>query len=165
MSTFLYFAYGSNLGRRRLAARAPSACFAAIGFVPGRCLRFEKIGADGSAKCNCAPSASKRDVVWGAMYLIGGQDRVALDRAEGLGKGYDAETVVVQTADGPREALTYVATRVASHLQPFTWYLHHVVTGALEVGLPPDYIGLIRDVKGIEDRDTERHAREMRIHE
>lgn len=165
MSTFLYFAYGSNLGGRRLAARTPSAEFLAKGFVTGRCLRFEKVGRDGSAKCNCAPSLDVEDVVWGALYRIDERDRSALDRAEALGRGYAAETVTVQTAVGVHDALTYVATHVADNLQPFTWYLHHVVTGAHEVDLPLGYIELIRRIEAREDPDRERHEREMRIYE
>ena len=44
------------------------------------------------------------------MYAIATLDRAALDRAEGLGFGYDADLVTVQTTDGSVEALTYVAT-------------------------------------------------------
>ena len=127
-STFLYFAYGSNLGRKRLCAsnRAPSAQFVSVGSLPAHRLTFDKVGKDGSAKCDCAKTGDPVDAVWGALYKIDAGHRHQLDRAEGLGYGYDAKIVMVKTANGPVEALTYVATMKAAGLKPFNWYKHHV---------------------------------------
>lgn len=164
-NSFLYFAYGSNMGRRRLGHpdRAPSAQFVAKGYVLGRRLTFDKVSTDGSGKCDCE-RASPDDRVWGALYLIGKQDRKRLDKAEAVGYGYEAQTVTVVTSDGPREALTYVATNKASGLKPYGWYKHHVIAGAEAIALPSEYIALIRAVEEEVDEDRERHAKEMSVY-
>jgi hypothetical protein len=102
--------------------------------------------------------------VWGALYVVDEQDRPRLDRAEGLGSGYDTEMVTVQTEGGPREALTYVATIKSDAVKPYTWYKHHVLVGAEEVRLPLDYVERIRAVDAVEDTNKRRHQAEFSIY-
>ena len=52
MRSVLYFAYGSNMLSRRLAARVSSAHRIATGCVIGRKLTFDKVGRDASGKCD-----------------------------------------------------------------------------------------------------------------
>ncbi len=44
-------------------------------------------------------------------------------------------------------AVAYVATNVDSTLKPFDWYQAHVVEGAVEHGLPAEYIAGLRAVE------------------
>ncbi len=83
-----------------------------------------------------------------------------------MGKGYDEKTVVVVSAEGtPVQATTYVAIHIDDSLEPFSWYVHHVLTGALEALLPGDYIDArIRFVRTREDACRERDARERSIY-
>ncbi|WP_223296002.1 gamma-glutamylcyclotransferase [Shewanella sediminis] len=60
------------------------------------------------------------------------------------------------------EAFTYCATKTDSSLQPFSWYLNHVVIGAKETNLPTQYLAVIESIECIEDlnkhRDSEQRA-------
>jgi len=166
-ASFLYFAYGSNMSSRRLRAadRAPSAVFIETARLAGHRLVFDKIGMDGSAKADCEPSADPGDQVHGALFRIEARDRAALDRAEGLGKGYDAFEVDVASASGvATRALTYLATLKNPALLPFDWYVRHVLLGARECGLPASYVAVIEKVPCMVDADDERRSRERARH-
>ncbi len=163
---FLYFAYGSNMSLRRLrsADRAPSAEPLGTASLAGHRLVFDKRGRDGSGKADCEPTGDPANRVHGALFRIDAAHRAALDRVEGAGSGYDATQVVVLATTGPVTALTYLATDKRPGLQPFTWYLRHVIEGARELGLPADYLAGIEAVGGVRDTDADRQARESAIH-
>jgi len=86
----LYFAYGSNMLTRRLRApdRCPSAVAVGSGFLNGRRLTFDKVGSDGSGKCDIEATSNSSDRACGVLFEIDCSEKPALDRAEGLGKGY-----------------------------------------------------------------------------
>lgn len=159
--TYRYFAYGSNMLERRIRAkdRAPSARVLGTGYVVGRRLKFDKVSrADGSGKCDAEWTGSEMDRVYGVVYEIARHDKNALDRVEGLGNGYEERTVAVETGDGVVEAVAYIATRKERDLRPYHWYKALAVAGAVEHGLPGDYIERLRAVESIEDRNAERCA-------
>jgi hypothetical protein len=164
-TTFLYFAYGSNLSVPRLQARTPSAEPIGVVELPGFRLVFDKWGQDGSAKADCERTGAPDHRVHGGLFRIHAADRPALDRAEGLGKGYDACEVTLKTADGGVSAWTYVATDKRPGLLPYGWYLHHVLIGAEAFRLPPAYISAIRSLPSMADPDAARQARELSIYE
>jgi gamma-glutamylcyclotransferase len=159
-STFQYFAYGSNMLTRRLAApdRAPSAKRVGIGHVEGRRLNFCKVSKDGSGKCDAAATGRKMDRVHGVIFEIAVADKTALARAEGSGNGYIEERVNVITASGDLELLTYIATEKNLLLRPYHWYRAMTVTGAVEHGLPNGYVEWLRTFESIEDVDVLRRA-------
>jgi len=163
---FLYFAYGSNMSAERLRAsdRAPSAQWMGSARATGHRLVFDKVGMDGSGKADCQRTDAPQDIVHGALYRIAQADRAALDRAEGLGNGYDAFEIGVDTDAGVVLALTYRATRKDATLKPFTWYLQHVLIGARQSGLPESYIAAIEGIAAAQDEDLAREARERAIY-
>ncbi len=160
-----YFAYGSNMSFKRLAARTPSARLHGVAALPGYQLKFHKSGRDGSAKCDVVPCAREQSAVHGVIYHISRTDKAELDIFEGLGNGYD-ETVITlvdhhqQTVD----VNLYVATRTDPLLKPFHWYKQHVLVGAVEHNLPADYVREIEQVESIADDDSERHNQELSIY-
>ena len=79
--TFTYFAYGSNMCTRRLKQRAPSAVPLGVGYVSGFRLAFDKIGSDGSGKCNIISTGQDDDRVYGAVFDVALIDGVPLDKA------------------------------------------------------------------------------------
>ena len=163
--TFLYFAYGSNMSVRRLQARAPTAELIGRAEVTGYRLAFDKFSRrDGSGKADCEKTTEPTDTVFGGLYRVDAADRDALDAAEGAGSGYEATEIVVLSRDGRRRALTYLATDKRPELSPYTWYLRHIVEGARELGLPPDYVIQIERVPALSDPDPEREARELAIY-
>ena len=91
--------------------------------------------------------------------------RAALDRAEGLGNGYEVKTVEVFADDRPGiRAFTYYATRTDIALRPYAWYRQHVLQGARETGLPEHYVALIATIETIDDPDSARCEAEIAIH-
>lgn len=161
-----YFAYGSNMSLSRLRERVPSAepvgCFA----LNGHDLRFHKPSKDGSGKCDAFFTSDTSNVTYGVLFKIAPSEKSALDKAEGLGYGYDEQEVTVTAHDGSSKmATTYVATNIDENLKPYSWYVNHVLIGAREASLPSVYIeAKITSVKAVEDSDKERDAKQRAIH-
>ncbi|MEY2984676.1 MAG: hypothetical protein RLZZ568_1293 [Cyanobacteriota bacterium] len=164
-SHFIYFAYGSNLLSQRLTAddRCPSARVLTTGFLAGHCLKFHKVGKDGSGKCDIVPTRNPEDRVYGAVFQIAMGDRHNLDRAESLGIGYRAVWVNVQTPERPILALAYRALHTQADLRPFGWYQQLVIAGGMQHQLPPDYLQQIRQVPSIPDPDVGRCQHHQRL--
>ncbi|MET0071793.1 MAG: gamma-glutamylcyclotransferase family protein [Candidatus Thiodiazotropha sp.] len=166
VETMLYFSYGSNMSSRRLLSRVPAAEYITTAALHGHELIFHKRSRDGSAKCDAFETKSDRQVVMGVVYEISKEDRAVLDRIEGLGKGYEVKGVeLITPQERTMAAYTYYATSIDNTLQPFHWYKHHVMAGALEYRLPLTYIDSLQRVASREDPDPQRHALEMAIYE
>ncbi len=161
-----YFAYGSNMSIARLRARTPSAQYRGCYALEGHDLRFHKAGMDGSGKCDAFYTGSERHRVYGALFRLCPTEKPALDAVEGLGRGYNEKTVTVSALDGSSVvASTYFATAIDPQLLPYGWYLNHVLIGAAQASLPPDYVhSKIRRVATLEDSDRDRDQRERAIH-
>ena len=157
--TFLYFAYGSNMFARRLAARTPSAVRITTAFIDGRRLTFDKVSTDGSGKCDIEATGNLADRVYGVVFRIATAEERALDEAEGVGHGYRKDEITVATLEGTLAAMAYIATKKDPKRRPYDWYKAFVVQGAAENELPADYIGLIRVVPSQTDSDAARRAR------
>ncbi|CAG9298406.1 gamma-glutamylcyclotransferase family protein [Celerinatantimonas diazotrophica] len=161
-----YFAYGSNMSLSRLRERVPSAETIGYFTLSHHDLRFHKSSKDGSGKCDAFFTADSESVMYGVLFKIDPAQKPALDRAEGLGYGYEEKEVTVTADDGtPITAITYVATKIDETLKPYSWYVNHVLIGAHEASLPQDYIDIkIRSVEVIEDSDKERDAKQRAIY-
>jgi cation transport regulator ChaC len=161
MVTFHYFAYGSNMLTARLRApeRCPSAEAQGIGTLSGRVLRFHKVSLDESGKCDIA-AGKPEDVVHGVAFKIASSEREQLGEAEGCGKGYDVTEVDVVTSQGTIPCVTYIATRINDGLRPYDWYRSLVLAGALEHGLPEDYVTRIATTPAVSDPMPARKARQ-----
>jgi hypothetical protein len=160
-----YFAYGSNMSTARLQARVRSARPAAVCRLPGHLLRFNKVGRDGSGKCDALLTGQATDVVQGVLFEVAPAEVALLDKAEDLGRGYEKRTVEVIDAKGATvTAFTYYALQIDPTLRPFSWYKQHVLSGARAAGLCPIYTKGIEAVASIQDPDTARERRELAIH-
>ena len=157
----LYFAYGSNLCLRRMRARVSSAGRIGAATLSGYTLRWSKRGVDGSGKCTIAVSPREAIGVHGVLYRLPATEKAGLDVVEGLGMGYDEAWVTVETPAGRREATTYVAaaSHVDDSLAPYTWYRDLVVAGAVEAGMPDDYVRRLATAGTQQDPDANREAR------
>ena len=181
MSTFLYFAYGSNMSERRLKVeeRAPSAKVIGTGFLNNHCLTFHKLSKkDGSGKCTIEYSES--DKVYGVLFKINEDDECKLDKEEGkvnddCKKGYKKIPVKIEIWDSKCNkykggqtvcAKTYQATLVSidRKLKPYSWYKQHVLVGAIEQKLPPCYIDYLIRVDADKDCDKKREACQLSIY-
>lgn len=160
MSTTLYFAYGSNMSTPRLRYRVAGCRFAFVARLQNYRLCFHKRSDDGSAKCNAFETATHTETVIGAVYEIPTNEKSALDRAEGLGRGYHEEIVRVLSPQGEEIMVcTYIADAafIDNSLNPYSWYKDFVMAGAEEHYLPMAYVeSCIRAVDAILDPDPER---------
>ncbi len=120
---------------------------------------------DGSAKCDIVETANRDDRVWGVVFDIDAGEKINLDRAEGLGYGYEEKRVEL-TGRNERiiHAFTYYATDIDEKRKPYTWYTEHVLRGAKEHGLPAEYVAAIEQVESVQDPDRQRHDRELSIY-
>ena len=113
-----YFAYGSNMGKARMAARCPGSKRVGAAVLPG--YRWI-IAADGYA--NVVHSLA--DSVEGILYALLPADEAALDRFEEVGAGcYNKHVVAVEHAGALVYALIYLnpvtvtGTVAADYLEP-----------------------------------------------
>ena len=152
-----YFAYGSNLFSARLRARVPSALVRSTGYLEGYTVRYNKRSVDGSGKCNVVRT-DENDRVYGVVYDFLVDEQAALDKHEGLGRGYHTEEIRVVTDNGETGAYTYVAdeSAVDNSLRPYSWYKEFVVKGARQHPLPDEYIAQLESVDADADPDAER---------
>lgn len=162
-TTFFNFAYGSNMSTARLRDRVPSARVIGRGVLHCHQLVWHKVSKDGSGKCDVVASDAPNAVVHGVVFAIDQAEKATLDRAEGLGKGYEERQVVVEVGDEPFVATMYYATRKDPTLKPYSWYRAHVLAGAYEHELPPEYIAALAAIEASEDEDTARHAEQMAL--
>lgn len=158
--TFLYFAYGANMFSRRIQSPniAPSAVAVDIGFVQGRRFTFGKVSRDGSGKCDIEITNNSSNRAYGVLYRVSAKDRENLNQAEGLGIGYSETNIQVVTAKGTYTAMTYVGSYKEAMLRPYQWYKAFVVAGAIEHGLPAEYIEWLRTFEAQADSNANRRS-------
>jgi gamma-glutamylcyclotransferase (GGCT)/AIG2-like uncharacterized protein YtfP len=160
-----YFAYGSNMSEKRIKYRIPNIIKISQAILFKHKLKFHKKGKDSSAKCDAFFTGDKKDFVLGVLYEIGEQDKKILDNIEGLGQGYDEKIVEIRTFEGKTfYASTYIATDIDMTLKPFSWYVYHVLKGALENSFPIEYVNNINSVESIIDVNKERERKELLIY-
>ncbi|MCK5785105.1 MAG: gamma-glutamylcyclotransferase [Candidatus Sabulitectum sp.] len=160
----LYFSFGSNMSEKRLLQRIRASKIG-VAMLSDHKLCFHKLSkTDGSAKCDIKETGHPDDFVLGVLYDITESQKPILDIIEGLGSGYDIKNVSVKIDDRSYEAFTYYATSIDSSLMPYHWYKQHVIEGAIENGMPEEYIGSIKAVKSITDTDSKRRDRELSIY-
>jgi len=162
----IYFAYGSNMFSKRLQAkkRCPSAKPMGMTELRGHALKWHKQSKDGSGKCDIVEATGDPQAfVLGVLYEIAPEEKDALDRAEGLGHGYEEIDIKVLRDGALLTAKAYRATNVDPALKPYIWYRSLVVAGAREHELSPDYITRLEAVPACDDPDRARHEENMRL--
>lgn len=171
MSTFTYFAYGSNMLDERLShrTRCPSARVLGAGSAAGWRLGFVKRGADGSGKATMLRSARASDRVHGVLFTIDLTERAGLDRVEGPDYERLDDLAVARVGDEGApvtvEACVYVArpSAIDATLVAFDWYRALVIAGARRHGLPADVIAEIESVPVRPDPNPAREQRQLAL--
>ncbi len=161
-----YFAYGSNMCTGRLVQRVPSARPIFVARLPGYGLRFHKRSVDGSGKADAFETGQDSDAVWGVVFEINPDEKPDLDRAEGLGNGYEAKSISVFDKEGTEHSMfAYLAStsHIDPSLRPYSWYKRFVVEGARQHSLPEDYIAGLASHPLVEDPDRARDARNRKV--
>lgn len=136
-----YFAYGSNMSRLRLEARIGSVVVLGGWRAEGFVHRFNKLGADGTAKGNIVPAPGS--VVHGVLFGLLPPQLESLRRYEG---GYLERPIGVVRGEEALRAITFVACAPRDELPPPSdEYLAHYRRGAAQHGLPKEYLATILD--------------------
>ncbi|VVD05185.1 unnamed protein product [Leptidea sinapis] len=149
--TFLYFAYGSNLLKKRIHINNPSAEFIGIGKLNNHQLNFIKYSDHwGGSSATIVPT--ENSFVWGAIWRLKNEDMSKLDWQEGVDTNwYFAKTVEVEAEDGTIvECRTYQQTTnppvrkegedIPVDRRPSMTYLDCILRGAMECNLPKEYV-------------------------
>lgn len=156
----IIFSYGSNMSLKRLKDRVPSSVKLCNAFIEKYSLRIHKTSKDGSSKANILFTGNESDIVWGVIFEINKEEKKALDRAEGLGYGYNEKELIFTNEIGEQiKAIAYIADEKAidDSLLPYHWYKNFITTGANENNLPKNYLLELKAIESIEDNDKERN--------
>ena len=155
-----YFAYGSNLHPMRLEERVGVVRCLGIARLRGVRLSFDKVGDDGSGKCNIPVSRDLSSSALGAVFEMSLGQAETLDSFESIGRGYTRVDVRVNAAKEEFNCFSYRA--MASYrdeaVLPFDWYRELVYLGSVFHGFPEDYSLRLAARATKPDPDSERSA-------
>ncbi|XP_075160163.1 gamma-glutamylcyclotransferase-like [Haematobia irritans] len=161
-SKFYYFGFGSNLLAKRIHIQNPTA----IRMGPGKLENYRLDFFFPSQRWNGAAATivpTINDHVWGAIWEIDGCDMEHLDEQEGVASGiYTPITVTIQcpTLKKIFECRAYHLCKqpetnfktmpvdeIPLERQPSQTYLKTLVKGAMETGVPSEYIDWLKKIK------------------
>jgi gamma-glutamylcyclotransferase len=150
-----YFAYGSNMQSDTLRGRRGVAFARAVAVrAPGWRVVFDKppLFPIGEAFANIVPDPGA--VALGVAFQVGDADLAHIELSEGVPIGnYRRVEVAVEALapcdDGPRVAVSLASDRRAPRLLPSTRYMELLVAGAIEHGLPADYVAALRALPAV----------------
>ncbi len=148
----------------RLLQRVPSAVKVSNAFLSDYKLVCNKKSKDGSSKANIIKTDIPGELVWGLLFNIDSKEKPLLDKAEGLGLGYNEDTLTfVDQLNNSYSAQVYIADSksINSHLLPFDWYKEFIVTGCIQNKLPGDYILQLQSIPCIPDPDEKRRLKKL----
>ena len=149
----LYFAYGSNMWRRQMAERCPEHEVIGTALLPDHALCFPR--SSPVRHCGVAGIVGKPGAqVWGVVYRLNERDLAALDRREGYDPAkpfhvnrYNRILIRVLRDGTTLECLTYLARDEPGRHVPSETYMQAIIEGAVENGLPEDYVAALRAVE------------------
>jgi gamma-glutamylcyclotransferase len=141
-----YFGYGSNLNRGIFEnRRGIRPIQARPALLEDYLLRFNLAvgpGERGVANLECQAGAC----TWGVLYLITIEQSEYLDRTEGVPRGVYRRIPVCVRADGGERiaAFTYQSEKISFARKPSPRYIGLIIDGAVEHGLPSEYLQYLR---------------------
>ncbi|QUR68814.1 poly-gamma-glutamate hydrolase family protein [Mycobacterium spongiae] len=130
-----YFAYGSNLSVRQMAARCPDAGDPRPAVLSDHDWLINQRGV---ATVEPFPGNDVHGVLW----QISDRGLTALDSAEGVPVRYRRDQLTVHTNDGSSAAWVYIDHRVTPG-PPRPGYLPRIIEGAVHHGLPQSWIDFL----------------------
>jgi len=165
MSTFYYFAYGSNLHPVRLIERVPSAELVGVAKHHRHRLIFHKMSNDGSSKCNMFNSDSTSDLILGAIYKLNPEHKDELDKYEVKEYGYIDKQIMLKHNGKQYTCFTYYAQQssIVDNLPPYHWYKKLVILGAQYLQFPDYYISAIEAVASADDPNEKRRKEKEKL--
>jgi len=134
-----YFAYGSNMNHQQMKKRCPSAKFICRGYIENY-----KFVYDGYSSFRSGAVANiietKNSIVWGGLFEIDEKCRKNLGQCEGCPDCYKRKEVEVKTDKNETYKAWVYLREVEDEDKPSEEYRDVVKRGALDCGLPKDYI-------------------------
>lgn len=131
MKKRLYVAYGSNLNKRQMSYRCPTAKLVGTGLIRDFELQFK--GLSSCAFATIAPKPGESVPV--AVWEIKSKDERSLDLYEGYPRHYFKQTVPVEMDGGTVKAMVYVMNLDAKFGVPSAQYYGVVREGYQDCGL------------------------------
>ena len=130
-----YFAYGSNLCVRQMAARCPDAGDPRPAVLTDHDWLINQRGV-----ATVEPFAGGQ--VHGVLWQLSDHDLAALDSAQGVPVRYRRDRLTVHADDGSAPAWVYIDHRVTPG-PPRPGYLPRIIDGAIHHGLPQRWIDFL----------------------
>ncbi len=129
------------MSEQQLKSRCPDAQFECVVRLEGYELEFPRASKKRGCGVASITERSGSDV-YGVLFNLSDEDFLKLDRAEGVAVGaYTREEIEVEALDTVRYlAQTYIAVRTESAPPPSREYLDMLIGGAIEHGLPSEYV-------------------------
>lgn len=96
------------------------------------------------------------------LFNIDSKEKPLLDKAEGLGLGYNEDTLTFfDQLSNSYSAQVYIADNnsINNHLLPFDWYKEFIVTGSIQNQLSADYISELQSIPCVPDTDEKRRLK------
>lgn len=151
MTRHYYFAYGSNMNLAQMKQRCLSPKVLDIARLPGYKVEFYGDSAiwDGAQETVVPDLGSE---VWGVLYELQFFDCEQLDvyqdaRFDGTGPYFHYPVDVIHREQGIFDARIYKKNILQEAKLPSAEYLNFIVQGAIEQGLPAEYITLLQNKK------------------
>jgi len=167
MSTVWYFAYGSNMQTATFRERRGIECLCAL---PAR-LNGWRLVLDKPSPLPLGHSFANivtddDATTFGVLYEVTQDDLAHIDLTEGVLIGnYDrievAATPIGGMAPNQVRAFTLTATARDPGLRPSDRYMELLIEGAVEHGLPAEYIDFLRGIPSQPETPESREARAM----
>ncbi|XP_077980585.1 gamma-glutamylcyclotransferase-like [Glandiceps talaboti] len=149
MGTFLYFGYASNLHLKRIQLSCPTAKFRTIAKLPGYKFVFQDAPNFDSYWCGATANIiqSSDDITWGSVWEIENQYIDALNKQDAVDKGiYRSISITVITPTGEEVECRCLEMCCPPQHEglPSPQYLSVIVDGAIQIGLPTEYIQMLK---------------------
>jgi len=162
-----YFAYGSNMQSDTLRGRRGVTFRRALPVrAPGWRVVFDKppLFSIGEAFANIVPEPDATAL--GVAFEVGADDLAQIERSEGVSFGnYRRVELAVDPLapcdDAPASAMSLASERRDPSLLPSTRYMALVIAGALEHGLPAEYLDTLRAIPAREQTAMARALRPL----
>jgi gamma-glutamylcyclotransferase len=146
-----YFAYGSNMNMEQLRSRGVKPLSVIVAKLPDHRISFHGYSRTWDGAVETVVRDPGREV-WGVIYDLTLADGDRLDtwqdvRLDGTGTYFLFPAKVIDTQGETRTVLLYKKDVLRTEEKPSREYLDFIIRGALERGLPSDYIAGLRQTE------------------
>jgi gamma-glutamylcyclotransferase (GGCT)/AIG2-like uncharacterized protein YtfP len=123
-----YFAYGSNMDKKRMKSRCPDSKIVSSGILKGYKLVFNKIASAGGGQGYANIVIDNNSMVEGIVWEFSSSDMAGLDECEG---GYGRKDINIKCGKKTISCQIYIAdpNKTKEGLKPTKQYLEYLFAG------------------------------------